>query len=43
MVGCAKMGLHFAACAPEKYFSRTRALVAQCEAIAAETGATLAL
>ena len=40
MVGCAKMGLHFVACAPEKYFPN-RTLVAQCEAIAAETGATL--
>ena len=40
MVGCAKMGLHFVACAPEKYFPN-RDLVAQCEAIAAETGATL--
>ena len=40
MVGCAKMGLHFVACAPEKYFPN-RDLVAQCEAIAADTGATL--
>ena len=40
MVGCAKMGLHIVACAPEKYFPN-RDLVAQCEAIAAETGATL--
>ncbi len=40
MVGCAKMGLHFTACAPKAYFPDA-ALVAQCEAIAAETGATL--
>ena len=40
MVGCAKMGMHFVACAPEKYFP-DKALVAECQAIAAETGATL--
>ena len=40
MVGCAKMGLHFVACAPEKYFPDPD-LVAQCRAVAAETGATL--
>ena len=40
MVGCAKMGLHFVACAPEKYFPNA-ALIAQCQAIAAETGAVL--
>ena len=40
MVGCAKMGMHFVACAPEKYFPDA-ALVAQCQAIAAETGAVL--
>ena len=40
MVGCAKMGLHFVACAPEKYFPDP-ALIAQCQAIAAETGAVL--
>ena len=40
MVGCAKMGMHFVACAPEKYFPN-RELVAQCQAIAAETGAVL--
>ena len=40
MVGCAKMGMHFVACAPEKYFP-DQALIAQCQAIAAETGATL--
>ena len=40
MVGCAKMGMHFVACAPEKYFPDA-ALIAQCQAIAVETGATL--
>ena len=40
MVGCAKMGMHFVACAPEKYFPNPE-LIAQCQAIAAETGATL--
>ena len=41
MVGCAKMGMHFVACAPQKYFPNAE-LVEQCQAIAAETGATLA-
>ncbi len=40
MIGCAKMGLNFTACAPEKYFPDP-ALVEKCRAIAAETGATL--
>ena len=40
MVGCAKMGMHFVACAPEKYFPNAE-LVAECQAIAEETGATL--
>ena len=40
MVGCAKMGMHFVACAPKKYFP-SPALVETCEAIAAETGAVL--
>ncbi len=40
MVGCAKMGMHFVACAPKKYFPNAE-LVAECEKIAAETGATL--
>ena len=40
MVGCAKMGMHFVACAPAKYFPGEE-LVAQCQAIAAETGAKL--
>ena len=40
MVGCAKMGMHFVACAPEKYFPDA-ALIAQCQAIVMETGAKL--
>ena len=40
MVGCAKMGMHFAACAPEKYFPG-KELVKTCTDIAAETGAVL--
>ena len=40
MVGCAKMGMHFVACAPEKYFP-AKELVETCQAIAAQTGATL--
>ena len=40
MVGCAKMGMHFVACAPEKYFPNA-ALIATCQQIAAQTGATL--
>ena len=42
MVGAAKMGLHFVACAPKKY-QPDDALVATCRAIAAETGATITL
>ena len=40
MVGCAKMGMHFVACAPEKYFPNAE-LVAKCQEIARETGAVL--
>ncbi|MBQ2236532.1 MAG: ornithine carbamoyltransferase [Clostridia bacterium] len=40
MVGCAKMGLNFTACAPKKYFPDAK-LIAECEKIAAESGATL--
>ncbi len=40
MVGCAKMGMHFVACAPKAYFPDS-ALIAACEAIATETGAVL--
>ena len=42
MVGAAKMGLDFVACAPEKYFPDT-ALVDECRKIAKETGATITL
>ena len=41
MVGCAKLGLHFVACGPEGFFPDP-ALIARCEEIAAQTGATLA-
>ena len=40
MVGCAKMGMHFVACAPEAYFP-DKALTETCKAIAAQTGAVL--
>ena len=40
MVGCAKMGMHFVACAPKKYFPNEQ-LVKECMAVAEVTGATL--
>ncbi len=40
MVGCAKMGLNFTACAPAKYFP-DKALIAECEEIAKQTGSVL--
>ena len=40
MVGCAKMGMHFVACAPKKYFP-DKSLINQCEEIAKKTGAIL--
>ena len=40
MVGAAKMGMHFVACAPAAYMP-AQALVDECQAIAAETGAVL--
>ena len=40
MVGCAKMGMHFVACAPSKYFPAPE-LIETCQKIAAETGAVL--
>ena len=40
MVGATKMGMHFVACAPEKYFPNPE-LTAQCKEIAAQTGATI--
>ena len=40
MVGCAKLGMEFVACAPESYFP-DKALVAQCMQIARVTGGKL--
>ena len=40
MVGCAKMGMDFVACAPREYFPDA-SLIAECEKVAKETGATL--
>jgi len=40
MVGCAKMGMHFVACAPKAYMP-AQELIDECQAIAAETGAVL--
>ena len=40
MIGCAKMGLEFTACAPAKYFP-DKALVEKCEEIAKDTGTKL--
>ena len=40
LVGCAKMGLNFTACAPERYFP-DKALIEECERIAEKSGATL--
>ena len=40
MVGCAKMGLNFTACAPEKYFP-DKELIEECKKIAEKSGATL--
>ncbi len=42
MVTCAKMGMHFVACAPKKYFP-DNGLVNQCKEIAAKTGGTITL
>ena len=42
MIGCAKMGLHFVACAPKAYWPAPE-LVEKCKAIAADTGATITL
>ena len=42
MVGCAKMGLHFTACAPEGFFPE-KALVNKCKAIAAGSGGSVSL
>lgn len=40
MVGCAKLGVNFTACAPAKYFPDA-ALIAECEKAAKESGAVL--
>ncbi len=40
MVGSAKLGLHFTACAPEGYFP-DEDLIKECQAIAKETGAVI--
>jgi ornithine carbamoyltransferase len=40
MVGCAKMGLNFTICCPEKYFP-DHALIDKCKEIAKENGASL--
>ncbi len=40
MVGCAKMGMDFVACAPKAYFPDPK-LIETCQEIAKETGATL--
>ncbi|MBQ8213136.1 MAG: ornithine carbamoyltransferase [Clostridia bacterium] len=42
MVGCAKLGMHFVACAPKAYFPND-GLVATCKEIAKETGAVIEL
>ena len=42
MIVCSKLGLHFVACAPKKYFPNPE-LVAQCEDYAKESGATITL
>ena len=40
MIGCAKMGVNFTACAPKSYFPDD-ALIAKCEDFARQSGATL--
>lgn len=42
MVACTKMGMHFVACAPEKYYPNSE-LVKQCEAYAAQSGGSITL
>ena len=42
MIACAKMVMHFTACAPKNYFPNAE-LVAYCEGVAKETGATITL
>jgi ornithine carbamoyltransferase len=40
MVGCAKVGMNFTACAPKKYFPNSE-LIAECEKIAKTSGSVL--
>lgn len=42
MIACAKMGMHFVACAPAKYFP-DQELVKECRAYAAESGGSVTL
>lgn len=42
MIGCAKMGLHFVACAPKAYWP-DKALVLRCQALAAQSGGSVTL
>ncbi len=42
MIGCAKMGMHYTACAPKENFPE-QALVEKCREIAAETGGSVTL
>ena len=42
MIVCAKLGMHFVACAPEKYFPNAE-LVEECREYAKESGATITL
>ena len=42
MVACAKMGMHFTACAPKAYFP-SQELVNQCKVIASENGGSITL
>ncbi|MDO4329576.1 MAG: ornithine carbamoyltransferase [Lachnospiraceae bacterium] len=42
MIACSKLGMHFVACAPEKYFPNAE-LVAQCQEYAKASGATITL
>ena len=42
MVACAKMGLHFTACAPKEYFPN-EALVKECQEYASASGGTITL
>ena len=42
MIACAKMGMHFVACAPARYFP-DKALVAECQIFAQESGGSITL